>query len=257
VKLSLFLLYLRLFKPNRITRWLIYGGIIACGIFYSFSLISNSALCMPKPGQPNDAAHWLLRTKDCSKPSQHLAIAQAAFGTLSDFYLLVIPIHSIFQLNLPTRRKIGVSAIFLVGIMSVLPPSHSCCNRIYIHFNALIAPSRAPLAPSRTVPDFSRLLTPPGSLSPSISSALPRSQPVSYAAVCRSLPPSFALLRLANSDSHPSVILPRRGSCHVDCANLAGCLPQIKGLRQISYTPTSPRSRKVEITWNWRMGHTL
>ena len=31
VKLSLFLLYLRLFQSSRITRWLIYGGIAACG----------------------------------------------------------------------------------------------------------------------------------------------------------------------------------------------------------------------------------
>ncbi len=212
---------------------------------------------MPKPGQPNDAAHWLLRAIDCSKPSQHLAIAQGAFGTLSDIYLLVIPIHSIFQLKLPTRRKIGVSAIFLVGIMSVYYPSHSCCNQGYIYSNAFIAPSRALLAPLPTVPNSSRLLTPPGSPYPSTSSAQPRSQPVLYAAVCRFLPLSFALLRLANSDSHPSAILPHRGSRHVDCAVPAGRLRQIKALQQISYTPTSPRSRKVDIIWSWRTGHTL
>ena len=74
---------------------------------------------MPKPGQANDAATWLLRATECDKPSQHLAIAQAVFGTLSDCYLLVIPIQMIFQLNLPTERKIGVSAIFLVGIVCV------------------------------------------------------------------------------------------------------------------------------------------
>lgn len=119
VKLSLFLLYLRLFKPNKVTRWLIYGGIVACGTFYSSSLISNCALCIPKPGQPNDAASWSLRAEQCSLPSQHLAIAQGVFGTISDIYLLVIPIHSIFQLKLPTERKIGVSAIFMIGIMSV------------------------------------------------------------------------------------------------------------------------------------------
>ena len=115
--MSLFLLYLRLFKPNKITRWLIYGGIFACGIFYSASIISNCAFCMPKPGQPNDDATWLSRAVECSLPSQHLAIAQAVFGTISDIYLLVIPIQSIFQLKLPTERKIGVSAIFMIGIM--------------------------------------------------------------------------------------------------------------------------------------------
>ena len=43
----------------------------------------------------------------------------ASFNSLSDCYLLVIPIQLIFQLKLPTGRKIGVSAIFLVGIMFV------------------------------------------------------------------------------------------------------------------------------------------
>ena len=80
---------------------------------------------MPKPGQANDAASWLLRAEECSKPSQHLAIAQAIFGTLSDCYLLVIPIQSIFQLKLPTERKVGVSTIFLVGIMFVYASASS------------------------------------------------------------------------------------------------------------------------------------
>lgn len=119
VKLSLFLLYLRLFKPNRITRWLIYGGIVVCGLFYSASIISNCVLCMPHPGQPNDLPTWELRAGDCNIPSIRLALVQGVFGTLSDIYLLVVPIRSVFQLHLPTSRKLGVSAIFMTGIMSV------------------------------------------------------------------------------------------------------------------------------------------
>ena len=120
VKLSLLLLYLRLFKPSKVTRWLVYGGIIACGIFYSASIISNCALCLPKPGQPDDDTAWRLSFTECSLPSQKLAICQAVFSTLSDIYLLVIPIRSIFQLQLlPLKRKIGVSAIFTIGIVYV------------------------------------------------------------------------------------------------------------------------------------------
>lgn len=117
VKLSLFLLYLRLFKPNKVTRWLIYGGSVACAIFYSASIISSCALCMPKPGQPDDNAAWILRAPECGLALRHLAIVQAVFSTISDMYLLVIPIRSIFQLKLPVERKIGVSAIFMIGIM--------------------------------------------------------------------------------------------------------------------------------------------
>lgn len=119
VKLSLFLLYFRIFKPNKVTRWLIYGGIVVCGLFYSASIISNCALCMPRPGQPSDLATWLSRSQECSGPSQRLAVVQGVFGTLSDMYLLVIPIQSVFQLQLPTNRKLGVSAIFMIGIIAI------------------------------------------------------------------------------------------------------------------------------------------
>ena len=111
------MLYLRLFKPNKVTRWLVYGGIVVCGFFYSASIIINCALCLPKHGYSDDLAIWRLRTYECAHPSQVLAICQSVFGTLSDIYLLVIPIHSIFQLHLPLERKIGVSAIFTIGIM--------------------------------------------------------------------------------------------------------------------------------------------
>ena len=54
---------------------------------------------------------------ECGVPSKNLAFCQGIFGTLSDIYLLVIPIRSIFQLHLSVERKIGVSAIFAIGIM--------------------------------------------------------------------------------------------------------------------------------------------
>lgn len=40
-----------------------------------------------------------------------------AWNILSDISILVLPIHSIFKLHLPTRRKIQVSAVFAVGLL--------------------------------------------------------------------------------------------------------------------------------------------
>lgn len=45
------------------------------------------------------------------------ALAQSIFGTISDIYLLIIPIQSIFQLQMRMRRKIGISVIFMIGIL--------------------------------------------------------------------------------------------------------------------------------------------
>ena len=72
---------------------------------------------MPKPGQPDDTDSWIQRARDSNHPSRHLALAQAVFGTISDIYLLVIPLQAIFQLKLPMDRKIGVSAIFMIGVV--------------------------------------------------------------------------------------------------------------------------------------------
>lgn len=40
------------------------------------------------------------------------SLAQGVFSTISDFYVLAIPWHMAWGLNLPLRRKFGVSAIF-------------------------------------------------------------------------------------------------------------------------------------------------
>ena len=150
VKLSLFLLYLRLFKPNKTARRLVYGGMTVCGLFYSASIISNCALCMPRPGQRSDTITWMLNFEKCGYPIEYLALCQGVFGTVSDVYLLVIPIQSIFQLHLPTKRKLGVSAIFMIGIMWV-----NWVVRVMVFSLIMLLPaalSHALLAVSHTAP---------------------------------------------------------------------------------------------------------
>lgn len=115
IKLSLFLLYLRLFKPNKFTRWLVYGGIITFGLFYSATIVGNSVIAMPTPGQPNDNLAWLLRAIQAGDKLSIISIVQSVFSILSDIYLLVIPIQMIFQLHLSLGRKIGVSSVFMIG----------------------------------------------------------------------------------------------------------------------------------------------
>lgn len=114
VKLSLFILYLRLNKSNEITRWLVSDDIVVCRLFHFFSIISDYALCMPKPGRL-----WTLAVQNCTIVWVYLAISRGAFGILGDVYLLVIPHLSIFQLHLSLKRKTIVSAIFMVRIMLV------------------------------------------------------------------------------------------------------------------------------------------
>lgn len=41
----------------------------------------------------------------------------AAFGVGSDILLLCMPLHAVWKLQIPRKRKIGVSAFFMVGLL--------------------------------------------------------------------------------------------------------------------------------------------
>ncbi|CAG8959265.1 hypothetical protein HYFRA_00012623 [Hymenoscyphus fraxineus] len=120
VRLSLFLLYLRLFKPDRLTRNFNYIGIACSLVFYTTTTILICSLCGTIPSKRGDIdPSWLARAESCRSPIFILTFAQSVFGLLSDIYLIVIPVRMVFCLCLPMKKKIGVSAIFLVGLLAL------------------------------------------------------------------------------------------------------------------------------------------
>ena len=98
VKLSLFLLYLRLFQIDKVTRWLVYGGILVSGLFHFAIIVILTAVIPPSPGQPDTDTGWMLQSSKHKNLLNNVAIMFSVFGILSDIYLLVIPIRFIFQL---------------------------------------------------------------------------------------------------------------------------------------------------------------
>lgn len=112
-KLSILLLYLRLFSPNRNIRYAIYFGIIANLIFYATTSIIFGALCLPRHGQP-----WLesAQTSRC-RHTVIMSYPQGIFGVISDVYIFILPMPIVLKLNLPLRKRIGVCAIFTTGLL--------------------------------------------------------------------------------------------------------------------------------------------
>jgi hypothetical protein len=39
------------------------------------------------------------------------------FGVISDLYILILPMPTVFSLHLPMKRKVGIAAIFMTGAM--------------------------------------------------------------------------------------------------------------------------------------------
>lgn len=112
-KLSIFLLYFRLFSPNPRTRGFIYFGIAFTGIFYTFASLFPIIACSPRKGETRLAS---LASARCAQ-DKILGYVMTVFNVVSDFYLLIIPMPVVWNLQMPTRKKVEVSAVFLVGIL--------------------------------------------------------------------------------------------------------------------------------------------
>ena len=106
-------MYLRIFSPSRPTRYLIFLGITFIVLFYTACFLTEVISCTPRPEES-----WIeaLESKRCNKDLT-LGYVMAAFNVLSDFYLLGIPIPVVWKLQLPLRRKVGISAVFMTGFL--------------------------------------------------------------------------------------------------------------------------------------------
>lgn len=115
-KLSLFLLYRRLFSPNRNTKRLIYYGIIVSLATYWTFIPLETYYCTPRGNQQWNAIEV---SEKCSKIRPY-TIVQGAINVLLDVYILYLPIPVVWKLQLSTPQKAGVLFVFMHGIMSVI-----------------------------------------------------------------------------------------------------------------------------------------
>lgn len=113
-KLSIFLLYLRVFSPHRWTARLAYLGIVLSFMVYFSTSVVFAVTCTPRGNQS-----WLeaLVTKRCTTGSYAPGYVQGSFGVFFDLYLFVLPIWPVWQLQMERKKKIAVSAIFATGLL--------------------------------------------------------------------------------------------------------------------------------------------
>ena len=109
-KLSICLQYIHIFVLNREKKfWYLQGFIwinmlyfIACFFVTTFQCVPRAKIWNPElPGQ-------------CLRYQTYI-FATGLFNVVSDFLMLAFPMVCIWNLQMSTKRKIGVSAIFFVG----------------------------------------------------------------------------------------------------------------------------------------------
>jgi hypothetical protein len=111
IKISILLLYYRLFKIDRLSRILIHFGIIANVLIVIPSLgvaIARTVQC---------TGMLALVVTICSSKANITVTIFGLFNTVMDFYTLAIPVFRVQTLRLDRKRKWAVIAIFMTGLM--------------------------------------------------------------------------------------------------------------------------------------------
>ena len=117
---------LKIFGRLKWLRYLSWVAIAVIGAFYFSITVSTAVIASPRTG--GGVIDYLEAQDGLSVNSQHVqSLVQGGFNFCSDLFILILPMPAIWTRNLATVKKIGISAIFLTGIMSVVPSPKSDC----------------------------------------------------------------------------------------------------------------------------------
>lgn len=113
-KLSILLQFNRLFAPHKLGKayWFIQGVIWINTVYYLAGMLAIIFECTPR------SKVWDVFTPGgtCVNIAA-LIVAGAVINLASDVVMLLIPLFCISSLQLPVRKKIGVSCVFATGVL--------------------------------------------------------------------------------------------------------------------------------------------
>lgn len=114
IKASVLLLYRKVFSPNRRMRFFVYIGIGYLLIANGTTTILFGALCTPR----NEESYLIRYTSPpCVGKVGNLSIAMAACNLVADLYLLVLPLPTIWKLQLSAKKKYALIGLFTTGFL--------------------------------------------------------------------------------------------------------------------------------------------
>ena len=115
IKLSILLLITRIFlavKRNALY-WIMQVLMWVNTAFYSIAVFLAIFACRPR------RKIWSPEIEGKCLESKALYITSAIFNSTSDLIMLSVPLHIICNFQMSTKRKMGVSAIFGMGLLFV------------------------------------------------------------------------------------------------------------------------------------------
>lgn len=131
-KSSLLLLYYRIFSPDKIFRYQLYGAFGFIAVTTLSMIPMYLAICLPESNLT-----WEEMGIKCHK-TVVISYIQGPTQVAFDIFLIYLPASVIIHLQLPLRRKVGTLIIFMTGILWVKP--FLTVNKVYwLEKSALVA----------------------------------------------------------------------------------------------------------------------
>ena len=110
-KASILLLYLRVFYLDRTIRLGVWGGLILQTLFYlTAATLGIVAMC-------RCSSIETLSNMFCVRYESDIQLTILTFNLVTDIYIIILPIHRVWNLQLNFRRKIGLLTVFVGGIL--------------------------------------------------------------------------------------------------------------------------------------------
>jgi hypothetical protein len=117
VKISVLILYLRVFGGLKWMRYTCVGGIIFLIAYHFAFSVAFGVMCSPAPGKGTSQVALLVAfVSDTCVRTRVMVLVMGIGNSLIDVILLVLPLPVIWNLKMPTRQKLKTSAMFLIGI---------------------------------------------------------------------------------------------------------------------------------------------
>ncbi|OTB11606.1 hypothetical protein K445DRAFT_321984 [Daldinia sp. EC12] len=131
VKLTLLILYLRIFNPVKIAKIAIYVCIGVTISFYMATTIAELVVGLPKAGGEG----WQAAQSRYAPFGLDLSVVRGVFGVISDFVILLIPMTQVITLHLPLRKKVIIAGIFLAGLLACVCSIVACVFRSWQRYS--------------------------------------------------------------------------------------------------------------------------
>ncbi|KAI1170036.1 hypothetical protein F4777DRAFT_570789 [Nemania sp. FL0916] len=117
LKVAICLEWIHLFSPpgtRKFVFWTSYFVIALNVVFYFISLVLTNIACVPYEHTWNKLLPGTCTRSDTAKTG----VAGAVINFVSDIIIFVIPQRTIWNLQMPVRRRLGVSIVFAMGIFA-------------------------------------------------------------------------------------------------------------------------------------------